>query len=153
MMAANRFPWITAALAIALSWCVGCGSVDSEFDGPLTAFRLNPSGGAKSGNHLHGYRILQTVSVQDEGFAARIRAILDDDDSYGGPMVKCFDPGMGFRFGEGESQVDVVICLACNWAYVFKDGQVDERVLSDEGVRRLTEVYRELFPNGADDGA
>jgi len=40
--------------------------------------------------------------------------------------AKCFEPRHGIRATYGEKVVDLVICFACHWVYVFPDGREEQ---------------------------
>jgi hypothetical protein len=68
-----------------------------------------------------------------------------------GVGAKCFEPRHGVRATAGDATVDLVVCFACAWVYVYLGPEDDaemvmltvpgdpaalEKVLTDAGVRR-----------------
>jgi hypothetical protein len=77
--------------------------------------------------------------------AGQIRQILNSRSTYDVVQSDCFEPGLAISFGDGDSRVDVVICLLCNRAVFYARGSEVSRKISDEGNKRLTVIYRRLF--------
>lgn len=128
----------------------------SALKGGLVAYRLDPSrhvvhrSGEPTPVSFHEHAIAEEKPVADARLAERIRQTLDDDATYGNETVMCFEPGMGFRIGEGADQADYVICLKCVKLHLFQ-GQKEMQAydFSELGALNLGVIYRELFP-GAD---
>jgi hypothetical protein len=99
----------------------------------------------ESSPRLREWQVIgQPVAVPPD-VAAEIRQILSSPSTYLASQSDCFLPGMAISFGDGDSRVDVVICLLCNRAVFYRgDSQIPRRI-SDEGNRRLTSVYQRLF--------
>lgn len=121
--------------------------------GGIVTFRLNPDerlpvhGSMPVPKSFHGYAIVEEKPVDDAKVDARIRQVLDDDATYGNTFYKCFEPGMGFRIGEGAEQTDYVICLKCMNMEIYAKDPCDSDPLSDKGVAELSDLYYTLFPD------
>lgn len=116
---------------------------------PILAHRLN--GGydfnnpVSSPGKLRSSAILETIPLT-EAQDSRIREILNDPATFGGEVIRCFIPGLGFTIGTGPETVEVLICLKCAWAYFFRGETRQVENLSDAGYSLLLEFYTELFP-------
>ena len=95
--------------------------------------------------HLRSVRILASLPLTDEQ-SARLRALLNSTDSFGGKAMRCFMPGVGFTVGNGAEAVEVLVCLQCYWVYFFNVETKMMEALSQVGHRQLSEFYVELFP-------
>lgn len=61
--------------------------------------------------------------------------------------VFCFNPGMGISIGEGDRQIDAVVCIDCEWLYLYEPGKkVEQKTLSAAGKRKFARLYAEIFP-------
>lgn len=96
--------------------------------------------------HLRSARILASQPLT-EGQCTRLRSALIDTDSFGGEGMRCFIPGIGFTVGNGAEAVEILVCLQCYWAYLFRGETTMVEALSEVGHRRLAQFYVELFPD------
>jgi hypothetical protein len=78
-----------------------------------------------------------------------VRRILEAPSTYSYSSSECFEPGMALSFGNGPDRVDVLICLLCNRVVFYQADHQVVRHLSEEGNRRLTQIYKKLFANEA----
>src|SRR5581483_9967230 len=77
--------------------------------------------------------------------ANKLRKILADPSTYDITMPHCFEPGMAFRFGNGDNAVDVVICLNCNKIEFHRGQIVKSKPISDRGNDELRQIYQKVF--------
>jgi hypothetical protein len=86
----------------------------------VETFRIDPESiwkpekKALEGMRIDGFLVISNGKTQDSAFAAKLRAILLQDETYKKPSAKCFDPGVAYRFKHGERSADVAICFMCN---------------------------------------
>ena len=120
--------------------------------GPVLAYKLDGrrTESASGKSDLYAWPVLLKRGV-DDGMASKIRTALRNGSNYawmGG--YKCFNPGMAFRFGEGNLAVDVLICLECRRVYFLRvsDGEHAREPLciSDAGLDAFGSLYDALFP-------
>jgi len=105
-----------------------------------TFFRVSPVPGGE-GSNLRNYRILQQKTLEVKT-TDEIRALLTDPETYSEMGAKCFEPGMGFRFSRGGSDLDLVICLQCSWIYAYEGSEFKSWALGQSGVAALLKVYQ-----------
>jgi hypothetical protein len=99
-----------------------------------------PSGRRLQDFELDGDEVIVAPDVSRE-----VRQILAAPSTYRYSISDCFEPGMALSFGNGPNRVDVVICLLCNRVIFYQADQQVVRHLSDQGNRRLAEIYKKLF--------
>ncbi len=76
--------------------------------------------------------------------ASQVRACLRDEGTYAEGGAKCFWPGLGITFGEGQDEVGVLVCLEC-CLVAFHHAGAETRVgLSTAGVASLANFYERL---------
>jgi hypothetical protein len=130
-------------------------------DGPVVAFALD-------GNYEHQneplplmrrWPVLERRQL-DDATAKLVRdAVSDDANLHGDTGVKCFDPGLGFRFGRAGDEVEVLICLHCKNAYFYRGTGRDlaggKKAVTEAGVEAFGHLHASLFPklNAAGAGA
>jgi hypothetical protein len=113
---------------------------------PVTFFRIDPHSGnpgdkARRGPFLRDWTILQEKSL-DAKTIEDVRSILTREGSYSDCGARCFDPGLGFRFKRGGSDVDLVICLDCLWVHAYAGDERTIWALSRSGAERLMGIYK-----------
>ena len=117
--------------------------------GSLVAHRLNGHydfrGGASQPGELRSARILESRPLTDEQ-STRLRTILTAKASFGGEGMRCFIPGVGFTVGSGAAAIEILVCLQCYWAYLFRGKIRMVEALSEVGHGQIAEMYAELFP-------
>jgi hypothetical protein len=109
-------------------------------------FNLDGFDEGRGEGYLHGFKVRSEKRVESDGLHSRVRRILTDPKTYGIVGSECWEPGLAFRFGEADQTVDVLICLACDWAEFWENGHPQMWPLSPTGVAALRTVYNELFP-------
>jgi hypothetical protein len=123
---------------------------------PVTAYRVLPLDDRVVWGYLHGpeparptfrgYPVFASKPMPEQLRTALIR-ILESSKTYTDPGHggACFEPRLGFSFGEGESRVEILICLECHWVYFYKGDSVRYKALSPRGVSELTPIAEALF--------
>jgi len=78
---------------------------------------------------FHGFKILGKTTIKDADKRKELLTKIDAGlaNSKGG--AKCFDPRHGIRAVHDGKTVDLVICFACSWVYVYSDQEKREVVL------------------------
>jgi hypothetical protein len=104
----------------------------------------NSGGEAKEkGDRLRGYKILAEKKLDDPKEIAGVLKLLQES---GSPVAaNCFTPGMGFRIKSEKGLIEFVICLKCNWDYVYVDKEHVQISLTQETVKGLLKVYETHF--------
>jgi hypothetical protein len=137
--------------AVKLSVSLGATTVapihedDSIFDGPATAYRLDPS--VEDLSTASGHRILATKKMTPNQ-VRRVRPFLTGNGYLALEGADCFDPGMEFQFGQGDDAVHVVVCLEC---WKLRIANIDSKKLNlfyglkKSGVEELKALYNEIF--------
>jgi hypothetical protein len=126
--------------------------LDGFDEATLTFYKLDPNlRGQKrvpkpEDELFRDYLVLEKKPIKVEKSVKELRAILVDPTSYGETAFSCFDPGMGLRFKVGETEGDLVICLACARIQAFKGERRDAWILSKEGAQRLHQIYEAQVP-------
>lgn len=110
----------------------------------LTFFKIGPA--EVPGAVFHDYPISFQKSLKDEGTGRDLRALLVDPKTYDERAIKCFEPGMGFRFKDGADESDLVICLSCRAIHAHKGTETKYWLLGEEGVARLRKIYDAQVP-------
>lgn len=95
--------------------------------------------------NFHDYRIETTRTDVPDDVLRELVQSLESRSTYTDNAYKCFDPGMGFTFGNGPERVEVLICLACRRADFCRGNKWVNTCLSGKGIARLDAVYRRLF--------
>lgn len=95
--------------------------------------------------------VLERQRVSDAGLAQELAAAVASRSNFGGSPAACFWPGFGIAVGEGDEQLDAVICLKCNQFYRYAPGESEARlVLNDQGAKELLRLYQKAFPQEAE---
>jgi len=113
--------------------------VDLTRGSGVTFFRV-ASSPRKEGPRLREWPILQTKEL-DFNASEDVRSVLLSADTYAETGAKCFEPGLAFRFRSGGGEVDLIVCLQCNWIYVYGNFETRYWALSDRGKSRLLKIY------------
>jgi hypothetical protein len=66
------------------------------------------------GERIDGFLVIRKGKSQGPDFAERMRALLFRGSSYKEGRAICFEPGVAYRFKQGEMSVDVLICFMCD---------------------------------------
>lgn len=97
-----------------------------------------------------GYAILSRGDDQGQEFAAKLRDILTDDNTYSDTIESCFFPGVAFRVWKGLDCVDVIICFKCKNFYVGPPNDKwvasNASFLGSPNTSRLIRLAKEAFP-------
>lgn len=91
--------------------------------------------------------ILETKPIEGDTLHAEVRQILADPGNVKLWGDNCFEPGLAFRFGEGDEAIDITVCLGCCWVRVreaTEDRYLDYG-LTDKGKAKLMAIYKDLF--------
>jgi hypothetical protein len=100
---------------------------------------------------IHGYAIIQQQVISDSQLQQDVKDILNSRLIYGTDNDRCFEPGIAIHFGNGDNQVDALICLTCRHIYFFRGDQVTYRNMNSTGVARIKNIYPRLFPGHSAD--
>jgi hypothetical protein len=124
---------------------------------PMIAYRITGQEGdlrffANDPNSIQGYAIIQRQMISDSQLQNDVINALNSRLVYGSDNIRCFEPGIAFRLGEGPNAIDVLICLTCRHIYFFRGGEVAYRNLNSAGVVRIEDLYGRLFSGHTPDG-
>src|SRR5215469_6358380 len=98
-------------------------------------------------NSLRKWPILEQKRIHDRRLATEFSAAVDTSSNFGGSGKDCFWPGMAITLGEGEEQVDAIICLQCDLIDLYRPGEVVvQKPLSDRGHREFARLFVAAFP-------
>jgi hypothetical protein len=99
-------------------------------------------------NSFRTWPILESKLIADPQLARELRqAVYERSNFSAGGGADCFWPGLGIEIGEGDEQVDAVICLKCDWLHLYAAGKKLERIpLSASGKQEFMRLYAEAFP-------
>lgn len=112
-------------------------AVETGDDGPI----------APPDKSFRTWPILRSKDIATQKLAGSIREAVSDSANFGGGGSDCFNPGMGISFGEGDRQIDTVVCIDCEWLYLYEPGKkVEQKTLSAAGKRKFARLYAEIFP-------
>jgi hypothetical protein len=104
-------------------------------------------------NSLRGFAIVQRQAITDRQLEQDVLDVLNSRLIYGSENILCFEPGIAFRFGQGQGEIDALICLTCRKVYFFRGDQVAYRELNSIGIARIRSLYVRLFPGHSPDGS
>lgn len=91
--------------------------------------------------------VLERRRVANAALAQELASAIEKGANFGGPPAACFWPGFGIAVGEGDEQIDAVICLQCNWLYRFRRAGEERLPLSERGAAELKRLYQQTFPD------
>jgi hypothetical protein len=86
----------------------------------LYSLEPEPDKGQK-GDELHGWLILGKTTLKDKSRKTVLEAVEKGIGS--GKGAKCFDPRHAIRAKHDGKTVDLLICFACGWVYVYERGK------------------------------
>lgn len=134
-----------SSLAEARSVLQGAAETSASFF-TLDPEELGLEGKIFTVRYLRDWKILSEKSL-DSRTAAEVLSLLKKEGTYFDGGALCFDPGLGFRFQRGESFVELVICLDCNWVYAYTSDEHFRWSLTPEAKQELLRVYRSQVPS------
>lgn len=112
-------------------------AIETGEDGPV----------APPDNSFRTWPILQSKGISAQELASSIREAISNKANFGRGGADCFNPGMGISIGEGDDQLDAVVCIECEWLYLFEPGKkVEQKTLSAAGKREFARLYAAIFP-------
>ena len=125
---------------------------------PMIAYRITGDESdvrffANDPNSIQGFAIVQRQVITDAELQKDVLSVLNGRLTYGLTNVRCFEPGIAIRLGDGPGEIDALICLTCKHIYFFRGGQVAYRNLNSTGVARIKALYARLFPGHTPDGS
>ena len=101
-----------------------------------------------NGEPLHGYGILSKPIPLTERSREELLRVLTDAKIYirhSVPPDCLFRPGVAFRFTEGSTVGDLLVCFSCNELRYYLNGQiVEESYFKSQELLKLT---KKLFPD------
>jgi hypothetical protein len=118
---------------------------------PMVAYRITGSEAdvqyfADDPNSIRGFAIVQEQAITDAQLEQDVIGGLSSRLIYGSDNIRCFEPAIAVRFGEGDNAIDALICLSCRHVYFYHGGQIAYRRLNSLGVDRIEQVFARLFP-------
>ena len=145
---------IAAGIAAVLLWPRGSSRVEAPPKlgmGKITAFRLNPDVqesmknlGHNDTEFFHSWPVLKSSELSEDQ-AARLRAIVQDPDTYGVSDKKCFEPGAAFRIEDENSPTELLLSLECKQARVIVRHSAVSKGLSEEGAEEFKRFFDAVF--------
>jgi hypothetical protein len=105
--------------------------------------------------NIDGYAIIDRGKDQTAEFVAALDGVLLDKRTYTEHFVKCYNPGVVFRFCKGDDRVDVVICFHCGNFYIGPP-VTGEQVLENAAFHgspnraRLVRLAKQALPDDKD---
>lgn len=103
---------------------------------------------------VDGFVVLARGKDQGPVFAARLADVLLSGRTYTDRFVKCYAPGVAFRFYRGEERADAVVCFACGNLYLGppSGGRVSENATfsGSPAAGRLVRLAKEALPDDKD---
>jgi hypothetical protein len=96
---------------------------------------------------IHGFAILSGPSPMDVDSRKVLSRILANSKTYvrhSVPLDCSFRPGVAFRFSDGNTKVDLLVCFSCNELRYYLSGkQVGSSYFSSS---KLRDLVKKLFP-------
>jgi hypothetical protein len=85
---------------------------------PMVAYRITGDEHdirffANDPNSIRGFAIVQREVIADSRLQQDVVDVLGSRLIYGSEDILCFEPGIAVRMGEGQGEVDALICLTC----------------------------------------
>ncbi len=139
----EQYPIFSKILAAQTDWS----------NSKVTVFKLDPGDkGSKQwwkprndGRYFHSWKIVARKQVSTDVGEA-LYQLLEDPETYGQYGSNCFWPGFGVRIANGEDVIDYLICLDCDWRYLyFRATRIEGRPLSEQGEAALLKFYNRFF--------
>ena len=100
------------------------------------------------GKKVHGFFVLSEVyPMKDDGIKALSKILLKPNTyfEYAVPIDCAFRPGIAFRFTNGKTEVDLLVCFSCNELRYYLDGNsVGQSYFKSPEILALT---KKLFPD------
>ncbi|MDB4816610.1 hypothetical protein OAG93_00200 [bacterium] len=101
-----------------------------------------------NGEPLHGYGILSKPIPLPKRLREELLRVLTDAKTYNRhsvPLDCLFRPGVAFRFIDGSTKVDLLVCFICNELRYYMDCHiVGESYFQSE---ELLELTKKIFPD------
>lgn len=157
-------PLLALVLLLLVAGCNGTGSarvtallggdaayrliVEAGAAESVTAYRLDPMGGAADARRLHGYAVTAGPIDVDEQSRGELASVLSSDGTYLWDIAKAceFMPGVLIRYQGGGETVDVLLCFSCDELEVYRAGKEVGHEDFDPRRADLVRVAKSLFP-------
>ena len=102
----------------------------------------------KNDGNLHGYTVISDAIPLSEKSRNELSRILKNANTYirhSVPIDCLFRPGVAFRFTDGNTKVDLLVCFSCNELRYYMDCHIVGESYFQS--KELLELTKKLFPD------
>ena len=102
----------------------------------------------KNDGNLHGYTVISDAIPLSEKSRNELSRVLKNANTYirhSVPIDCLFRPGVAFRFTDGNTKVDLLVCFSCNELRYYMDCHIVGESYFQS--KELLELTKKLFPD------